>query len=226
MVAGAARKGAFKISDSWGAMALLARLLNESSQTVSNWRNRGVSAAGAIKAETTFGTSAAFILYGTGPMYVSDTPSGPEAGMSAVIERRMVPVYGAGSANPNPETRERTDGDYATGDSDRFGVVATSDRNAFLTRVEDNSMWPRFINKSYALVEPNTSPEIDDDVLVKRRSSGQTFIKRLLSTRGGTMRLGSYNAPEVLELDQDDVEYCYYVAHPVPAKNIVHRLPD
>ena len=48
--------------------------MNESDQTVTNWSKRGVSKAGAIKAQELFGVSSAQIISGQGPM-----PPGPVA---------------------------------------------------------------------------------------------------------------------------------------------------
>jgi hypothetical protein len=51
----------------------VARVLNESPQTVTNWRNRGVSEAGAINAQRLFGVSCTWILDGLEPMLVSQS---------------------------------------------------------------------------------------------------------------------------------------------------------
>lgn len=83
-------------------------------------------------------------------------------------------------------------------------------------------MVPRFNPGEFALVEPGTEPEIEDDVLV-RLATGETMIKRLLSRRAG-LRLGSYNDPQVLTYDLEDVTWVYYIAHPVPARKIKTRL--
>jgi phage repressor protein C with HTH and peptisase S24 domain len=83
-------------------------------------------------------------------------------------------------------------------------------------------MAPRFHPGEYALVEPGTQPEIEDDVLV-RLASGETLIKRLLSRRDG-YRLGSWNDTAVLQLRPEDVTWMYYIAHPVPTRKIKNRL--
>lgn len=53
----------------------VARLLNESPQTVKNWESRGVSDAGAIKAEGVIGCRAYWLATGEGEMLDSPTPS-------------------------------------------------------------------------------------------------------------------------------------------------------
>lgn len=56
-----------KLKDVNGQSAV-ARLLNESPQTVKNWETRGVSRSGAMRAEEVIGARAAWILTGDGEM--------------------------------------------------------------------------------------------------------------------------------------------------------------
>lgn len=58
--------------------AALAAALVESEQTVTNWAKRGVSKAGAMKAQATFGCSANWVLHGTLPRFIQTdgTPTG------------------------------------------------------------------------------------------------------------------------------------------------------
>lgn len=135
---------------------------------------------------------------------------------------RNVPVYGKGFGG-SPEGRAWTDGDFPPGASDKFAEIATSDPNAFLTEIEEGSMSPRYNPGEYALVEPNTVPELEDDVFVKLKNDG-TCLKRLLSRRDGYVRLGSYNTTEVLTYKEEDIEWMYYVAHPVPRRKIKSRI--
>lgn len=114
-----------------------------------------------------------------------------------------------------------TDGDYPAGSTDEFAEVASSDPHAFLAEVVGPSMIPRFNPGEFALVEPETEPDIEDDVLV-RLTSGETLLKRLLSRRGG-LRLGSYNDPDTFFLHPGEYTWCYYVAHPVPRRKIKNR---
>lgn len=129
---------------------------------------------------------------------------------------RQVPVVGS-TQGGFPE-RIWTDGDYPAGASDSYAECSTTDKNAFLCRVVGDSMSPRYRSGEYCLVEPNTEPEIEDDVLV-RLATGETMLKRLLSRRGG-IRLGSYNDDEVFTLRAEDVSWMYYVLHMVPPRKI------
>lgn len=58
-------KAALEIKGATGH-AQIARLLNESEQTITNWAKRGVSIPGAIKAERHIGCQAIWVLYGEG----------------------------------------------------------------------------------------------------------------------------------------------------------------
>jgi len=135
---------------------------------------------------------------------------------------REVPVIGKGMGGL-PDARIWTDGDFPPGTSDKYGVVATSDPNAFIGRVEEGSMVPRYNPGEYFLVEPNTTPEVGEDVLVRFRSDG-TSLKRLLSRRDGFITLGSYNTTATVTVEENEIVWMYYVAHPVPVRNIKNRF--
>lgn len=53
--------------------AEIARVLNQSSQTVNNWEARGISKAGMLKAQSAIGCSANWLENGTGNMTLSPT---------------------------------------------------------------------------------------------------------------------------------------------------------
>lgn len=134
---------------------------------------------------------------------------------------RGVPVIGKGTGGITD--RDRDDGGYPTGESDKYGEVGTSDQNAFLTEIDEMSMYPKYTPGDYALVEPNTPIDIEDDVLVKFTDYGP-ILKRLLSRKGGFVRLGSYNTQDVITRSELDVLWMYYIAYPVPAKKIKTRF--
>lgn len=115
-----------------------------------------------------------------------------------------------------------TDGDFPVGATNEYAEVASPDPHAFIVRVVGSSMVPKYNPGDYALVEPGTDPDVEDDVLV-RLTNGQTMIKRLLSRRGH-IRLGSYNDPEILVFQKEEITWMYYVAYPVPARKIKTRV--
>lgn len=200
-------------------MKELARLVGvDSYQTIQQWEN-GKSAPKRDRMEVVaeaLGVAQEWLLFGTDQNKIEDLP-----GVFPVSGGRFreIPVIGKGMGGI-PD-RAWTDGDFPAGCSDQYAEVATNDVNAFIFPVEGDSMAPRYNPGEYALVEPNTDPEIEDDVLV-RLGDGRTLIKRLLSRRG-QIRLGSYNSPEIISAPPDTIIWMYYVAHPVPARKIKQR---
>lgn len=133
--------------------------------------------------------------------------------------RNVRPVFVCGSCQGGlPETIQEG---WLVETAQEYAEVASTDPKAFLCEVVGDSMVPRYMPREYALVEPSTDPEIEDDVLV-RLADGSTMLKRLLGRRAG-WRFGSYNSPEVLNFREDQVTWVFYVAHPVPARKIKQR---
>lgn len=118
-------------------------------------------------------------------------------------------VWDEGASRPNGATGE-------------FAEVATSDPRAFVWRVQDDEMAPRYMLGEYALVEPSVEPELEDDVLVLL-SNGSVLLRRLVSRRGG-IRLGSHVSSSVQMFREGEIAWMYYVAHPLPARRIRQRL--
>ncbi len=135
---------------------------------------------------------------------------------------RKIWVIGKGSGGLMPE-RIWTDGDIPVGASDNYADLGSSDEYAFLSEVVGQSMYPKYENKNFALIEPNTGVDIEDCVLV-RLKTGETLLKRLLSRRNGSITLGSFNDPGIIHFDESDVTWVYYAAHEVPRKKIKSRF--
>lgn len=144
----------------------------------------------------------------------------PESEMHRMRNSR--PVWVVGMTQGGMPKRVWTDGDHPAGATDQYADVSTADPHAFACRVVGDSMVPRYMPGEYALVEPGTVPELEDDVLVRLRS-GETMLKRLLSRRGG-VRFGSYNTQDVLTFREEEITWMYYVAHPVPVRRIKQRI--
>lgn len=139
-------------------------------------------------------------------------------GSIAVDQTKAKRVWVVGKGAGGLPNRIWTDGDYPVGVTDQYGLVSSTDPHAFLVAVSEDSMIPKYTPGDFALVEPNTEPELEDDVLV-RLASGQTMIKRLLSRRNA-FRFGSYNSTAVLHFPFEEVDWVYYIAHPVPRRKI------
>lgn len=133
---------------------------------------------------------------------------------------RKIWVVGKGAGGSMAE-RIWTDGDYPTGATDVYAELGSSDPNAFLVEVSGFSMYPKYENKNFALIEPNTPIDLEDCVLV-RVKTGETMLKRLISRRNG-ITLSSYNEAALLHYDESEITWMYYSAHEVPRKKIKSR---
>lgn len=173
------------------------------------------------------GVSVEWLATGEGSMLPVLAPRGP--GDQIELPEGAIPVSGAkwrgvvvvGKMAGGLPERIWTDGDQPVGATDRVGLVMSTDPQAFLCEVSEDSMVPKYMPGDFALVEPGTEPELEDDVMV-RLASGETMLKRLLSRRSG-FRFGSYNSPAVLSYDAAEVSWVYYVAYPVPRRKIKQR---
>lgn len=209
-----------------GLYAEIARLCEVSAPTVTAWFNKPEK-VGTIERSAAEKLCAAFALEiapewlaeGTGPQ-ARPVATPASAIPYSTTKVRDVPVVGKGSGGLMPE-RLWTDGDYPTGATGECAEIATSDAHAFLVAVDGSSMIPRYNPGEFALVEPGTAPEVEDDVLV-RLATGHTMLKQLRSRRGGWL-FGSYNNQEVLHYTTEEVTWVYYVAHPVPRRKIKSR---
>jgi transcriptional regulator with XRE-family HTH domain len=157
---------------------------------------------------------------------ISEVTGHPMPGATPALEplqvyavRNVRPVFVCGTCQGGlPETIHEG---WLVETAQEYAEVASTDPKAFLCEVVGDSMVPRYMPREYALVEPSTDPEIEDDVLV-RLADGSTMLKRLLGRRSG-WRFGSYNSAEVLSFREEEVTWVAYVAHPVPARKIKQR---
>lgn len=93
---------------------------------------------------------------------------------------------------------------------------------AFLYPISDALNAPRYIPGDFAIVEPQTVPDIEDDVLVRFKSDGRVALMRLLSRRGG-VRLGVWGGSVVMTVELSDLMWMYYVGGFVPARRVIRQ---
>lgn len=103
--------------------------------------------------------------------------------------------------------------------TDRYIDYQTDDPQAFVVRVRGTAMSPRYMPGEYVMIEPSIPLDAEDHVLV-RLANGETHIRRLLSQRGGLIRLGRYDSTDVATYHAEEVEWMYHVAHAIPAHRI------
>lgn len=196
----------------------LASLVGMSQSALAEAEKTGQRSSKTFEIARATGVRPEWLSKGELPMYAQSPDEG--AIPYSTTKVREVYVVGKGSGGLMPD-RVWTDSDFPVGATDECAPIATDDKHAFLSEVEGPSMVPRYNPGEFALVEPGTEPDIEDDVLV-RLVTGHTMIKRLLSRRGG-WRFGSYNDPEVLFFKPEEVSWVYYIAHPVPRRKIKAR---
>lgn len=141
---------------------------------------------------------------------------------SYLINKNISRVPIVGRAMGGLPDRLFTDEGRSINGHDEYADVYSSDKLAFATKVEGNSMYPKYVHGDYALIEPSTDPELEDDVILKLKS-GEVMLKRLMSRRGG-VHLASYNEPQTYIYEPDDILWLYYVAYPIPSRKIKNRL--
>lgn len=200
--------------------AELARAAGVSPPSVSEWFSgetktlRWTSAQAIAK---TYGVSDKWVATGEGSKRPGQFSSQSGDAHQFMLAQRVWRV-GARGQDSLPENLWNEQNRLKSAPPLEFAELATSDPRAFICAVGDASMVPRFLPGEYFLVEPNTEPDIEDDVFV-RLKDGQVFLKRLLSRRGG-YRFGSYNSSDTQFHPTEDVSWAYYVAHAVPRRRI------
>jgi SOS-response transcriptional repressor LexA len=138
------------------------------------------------------------------------------------VNKNITRVPIVGRAMGGLPDRLFTDEGRPTNGHDEYAEVYSGDKLAFATKVEGNSMYPKYVHGDYALIEPGTDPELEDEVLLKLKS-GEVMLKRLMSRRGG-IHLASYNEAQTFIFQEDEILWMYYVAYPIPSRKIRNRL--
>lgn len=148
----------------------VARALNESPQTVKNWETRGISKAGALKAEAALGVRATWLLTGEG-----DMKAGHDMNVHPVpMGMRPYPVISRVQAGALREINVP----YGPGDGYdvEYGDDDTSKWSFFL-EIDGDSMQPDFREGDRVLIDPDVSPRPGDFVAARNTKQEATFKK-------------------------------------------------
>lgn len=170
--------------------------MNESDQTVTNWSKRGVSKAGAIKAQGIFGVSSAKIITGEDQSFQPITALAPTPAPGAPAI--SVPLLAnAGSMGPGTEIQH---------DDVLVGHIALSEQwvarrlqptniNALrFIHAYGDSMSPTFEDGDILLVDTGIKdPRIIDGVYVMA-ANDRVYIKRVRQRMDGVVEISSDNA--------------------------------
>lgn len=184
------------LSDIAGQSAV-ARVLNESPQTVKNWESRGVSRAGALKAEEILGVRAAWLLTGEGNMTQESGAALPPMHSPHSDEVRIPLLANAGSMGPGNEV---LDGDYVVGDLTLSShwinqqIKPANIRELRFMHAHGESMAPTFSDGDVLLVDAGARDPSSMEGVYVLEVHGKTYIKRVRMRMDGSLEVSSDNA--------------------------------
>ncbi len=167
----------------------VAKLLNESPQTVKNWEARGVSKAGILKAASAIGVRAEWLATGAGEMQVSPSlaSEGNVASAPAFMRPRRYPVISSVQAG---EWCEIVD-NFAPGDAEDWQDSPVDlGENGFILKLEGDSMTnpgggkDNFPEGMYVHVHPGIEAQPGDYVIAKREHENKATFKKLVRVDG------------------------------------------
>ena len=207
-----------------------AKLIDESPQTITNWKRRGVSKAGALKASSKFNVSANWILTGIGEKESIDITKVVEWDSNTPIDddEVEVPFYkevlvscGSGSLAEiiGNETRKLR---LSKATLRQYGVESS---NAYALTAFGDSMTPVIKNGATVYVDVGRTNIIDGKIYAINHG-GLFKFKFLYRMPKGGVRIVSANKDEYPEeiltaediMDQDFcvVAYAFNVQNPLP----------
>lgn len=192
-------QAAKQIRDITGQSAV-ARLLNESPQTVKNWETRGVSRSGALTAEAALGVRAAWLLAGDGEMLAgSAAPVVVEAHAPACPEDsvRIPLLANGGSMGPGNDV---LDADYVVGDMTLSAhwinqqIRPTNILELRFMHAHGESMAPTFSDGDVLLVDAGARDPSSMEGIYVLEVHSKTYIKRVRMRMDGSLEVSSDNA--------------------------------
>lgn len=179
----------------------VARLLNESPQTVKNWETRGVSRAGAMTAESVIGVRAAWLLTGEGAMATGTVLSLVPKTTSDTVELsenliRIPLLANCGSMGPGNEV---LDADYVVGDlalSEHWinqHIRPGNIRELRFIHAHGESMAPTFSDGDVLLVDVGSRDPSSIEGVYVLEANEKIFIKRVRMRMDGSTEVSSDN---------------------------------
>jgi len=185
----------------------VATLMGESPATITNWKTRGVSKAGALKAGEVHGINPSWVTTGEGRMLLSVT-SIPNMGE---VETPTTDVLLVGLHKRVPvlswhEVQGFVQGMF-TPPEDRYEVVASDavTPRSFLIEVNGDAMVSAVPEDhippgSMLLCDANAAPESGCVVIALHPRSGEPLVRKLVK-EGGMWFLRSNNGYPMIEID-------------------------
>lgn len=200
-------QAAKKLRDISGQSAV-ARLLNESPQTVKNWETRGISRSGAMKAEDVLGVRANWLITGEGEMTSGATLSPREDALSpaqAAADLIRIPLLAnCGSMGLGNEV---LDADYVVGDLSLSAhwinqyIKPGNIQELKFIHAHGESMSPTFSDGDVLLVDAGSRDPTSHEGVYVLEVNGKTYIKRVRMRMSGTLEVSSDN-PTIKTVDE------------------------
>ena len=167
----------------------IAKIINESEQTVSNWQRRGVSKEGALKVQEMTGISANWIRTGKGLMSVN--PSAIQKDEISIKKYNVVASMGYGEDQPDHETVLSEIKLSRRWANDNLKGVTSLSNLAAVTGKGD-SMRPTFNDGDILIVDTGIR-EVNADGVYIFSKMNQLYIKRITRKLDGTFEISSDN---------------------------------
>lgn len=179
----------------------LARLLNESPQTIHNWEVRGISKQGALNAQAVFGVNSTWLNFGSGEMFVN---SGKE--------NKLYVIHSTDTKKDNEIVISQYETGGAMGEGvelkDQPGIIQSwnvnhewlqknvkgfsSAKNLFIVTGFGDSMRPLYNPGDPVIVDTSVNT-VNFDGIYFFRVANEGFIKRLQRIPGHGMAVISEN---------------------------------
>lgn len=155
--------------------AALASALSESEQTVTNWASRGVSKAGAMKAQAKFGCSSNWVLHGSLPRLVGALNGTLSNNVTlASMGANRVPLISYVQAGAWTEAVDN----FNPGDAEDWLMTDLKlSKTAFALEIKGDSMLPEFKPGDRVIIDPEVEPMPGDFVAAKNGKEEATFKK-------------------------------------------------
>lgn len=190
------------------SFAQLARVLDETDQTINNWKNRGISSKGLVKAQKHIGCSATWLSTGEGAMQAqsADTPPALSPGSNIIAfapgdelpeDFVLVPVYrvefAAGAGQAAYDFVE--EGDPVAYRVTWLRHIGVNHKHVKRVTVSGDSMEPLLYDGDSVLIDisDNDPERIIDGKVYAIRYGQDLRIKRLSRRLDGTLILRSEN---------------------------------
>lgn len=188
----------------WEDPGKAATYIGESQATVTNWRSRGVSKGGMLKACALLNVSPHWLATGEGEMQAQSVQNlskpPPNLSRNASISDSLVHAGDAGKGKLVPVVGTARLGDNGfyeeissmSGAGDGMVETYSTDPNAYALKVRGDSMYPSIRDGWFVIVEPGTAASPGDFVLLKLLN-GQKMVKELIMQRHDGITVVSVN---------------------------------